>query len=465
MNNPRPPSNAEQEGLLSSAFHHDGAAQSLVDANLPEQAFPNSVYYALYRVICQEQQRHTARRLSSLQVLQVASPVIQQLAGVPAEGAAAFWSQIIDLLVEREDVHPLIARFTAWGEHVRLQEEAKEVALMSEALATGHIGIADYARSQRKHAARASRVAAFQPGLDPTALEALFERSLATDDTVATGFVDWDNLISLSYPGGLALGSLNTVAGDTGYGKTTMMMSLLHGLLVRPKPEDKVATAYVNFEVSDHEFLRSLFGVFMGVHPLVAARRGEYATPEGSERLSLMWVDFKRVLTAYLKDRLFEFRRWQTYQVEDIEHYVRLRAGDGFQVFIIDTVNRVMDEEARQSRHEEIQSVVYKLERLAHDLHVSVVLAAQHNREKHSRRDKRPVLCDIAGSQAIEHSSHSVSQLYRADLYDGAEHVELHVTKSRARGAQRDRTVKLRYCPDRRIYVPIHEQGTTVKMA
>lgn len=458
----RAPTNAEQEGLLSSAFHHDGAAQSLLDAKLPQHAFPNALFYALYKVICNEQARHQANRLSALQVRELAVPVITQLTQNSEEWAIAFWSQIVDLIPTREDVHPLIARFNAWGRYIAVQLRVPEVSDELAKLQRGELGLGPASRLLGDFQQEINALSVMSGyGVTPDDFAKMAMEVGRVDGIhLSTGFSRWDMLLGRGGRAGAPIGSVNTFSGATGAGKTTMLCGMLKQICFA----NLVPTCYINYEVTPREYTAFLFAMIMGQNPY---HRDSYirqhaAAMGGKEKVIEHWDEmgreFGRVIGNFVRDDKFHLVNNAGYNIDEVLSIIKVKAGMGFKVFFLDTVNRIESSRRYSQQNAEIQNVMGHIEKVAHDLDVQIWLGAQENREKRLRKDPRPVLGDIAGSSSIEQYSYSVSQLFRSDL-DGdgnVNYVEIYVNKSRGRGKQRDNKCLAKYSPQHMCYVP-HE--------
>jgi replicative DNA helicase len=76
------------------------------------------------------------------------------------------------------------------------------------------------------------------------------------------------------------------------------------------------------------------------------------------------------------------------------------------------------DRRAQSNRALEVGAVSRRLKRLAQELQVPVVAAAQVNRETESRPDKRPHLGDLRESGSIEQDADFVGFVYRDELHN-----------------------------------------------
>lgn len=109
----------------------------------------------------------------------------------------------------------------------------------------------------------------------------------------------------------------------------------------------------------------------------------------------------------------------------------------GLKLIAIDYLQIMAAENPRSPRHEQIETISAGIKRMAKDLGVPVLVLAQLNKEGSGRADPRPVLTDMAGSDAIVKDADRVLGLHRPRYYQvdnesiPADLAELHVLKCR----------------------------------
>jgi len=83
----------------------------------------------------------------------------------------------------------------------------------------------------------------------------------------------------------------------------------------------------------------------------------------------------------------------------------------------IDYLQKIIHPDKRLDRRLKVEAIAEMLKRVAVELDIPVVVLTQLNRNLEMRRDKRPVLSDLAESGAIEQIADVVLALYRHEVY------------------------------------------------
>lgn len=450
------PERSAQSALIGACFLLQNAPQTLAEADLHAEAFPDPLFHILYQLVC---------RLWQSQKTDILSEVINRDAFVetimsvlkladehgPAAGrghAQNLWRQIVHAgaHVHKDEFRTLLDYFEAYQSQQRAFGEAR-AALASVATAEqGTMSLGDLSSALRATGDSLARVSTRTTlGTSPQRWAELAEAMASPTNYLSTGFPDWDPMITSV--GGFPWASLHVISAPTGSGKTAVNMGLLRNICFH----GGCATCYVNYEVSAREFTELCCAAWTGVNPRLL-RSGSEATQADQSR-----AQFLRAVQALSRQDLLDVVHQESFDLRGLIALISNRASRGYRFFIIDTVNRLFIEDgSRRDRFVELERCVQALEQAALRLDVVIVLAAQENREKSKRVDKVPVLSDIGGSSAIEQCAHSVAQLYRADLYTDRSFAELHINKSRGLGLRPKGTniVPLRYEPGFLCYVP-----------
>jgi replicative DNA helicase len=103
-------------------------------------------------------------------------------------------------------------------------------------------------------------------------------------------------------------------------------------------------------------------------------------------------------------------------------------------LILVDYIQLVDSEDARDSRQEQIAKISRRLKTLARELKVPVIAISQLNRGVENREDKRPRMADLRESGAIEQDADLVLLLHRPEYYDANDQpgiAELIVAKNR----------------------------------
>jgi len=96
----------------------------------------------------------------------------------------------------------------------------------------------------------------------------------------------------------------------------------------------------------------------------------------------------------------------------------RLRMTVGLDLVIVDYLQLMESAKKSSNRTEEVGQISRGLKRLAMELNVPVIAAAQLSRAVEMRGDKRPLLADLRESGSIEQDSAAVIFIYRDDYYN-----------------------------------------------
>lgn len=96
----------------------------------------------------------------------------------------------------------------------------------------------------------------------------------------------------------------------------------------------------------------------------------------------------------------------------------RLKSKNNIGLIVIDYIQLIEQEDARESRQEHIAKVSRRLKTLARELDIPVIALSQLNRGVETREDRRPRMADLRESGAIEQDADIVLLLHRPEYYD-----------------------------------------------
>ncbi len=113
----------------------------------------------------------------------------------------------------------------------------------------------------------------------------------------------------------------------------------------------------------------------------------------------------------------------------------RLKLRKDIGLIVLDYIQLVDSEEARDSRQEQIAKISRRLKQLGRELNIPVIALSQLNRAVENREDRRPRMADLRESGAIEQDADLVLLLHRPEYYDPNDQpgvAELIIAKNRS---------------------------------
>jgi replicative DNA helicase len=215
---------------------------------------------------------------------------------------------------------------------------------------------------------------------------------------IRTGLAHIDNALK-----GLQPGRLYVLAGRPGSGK-----SLLVGQIGLEAARQGNRVLLCSPEMDRFEYLRRLACAAAGV------------SAEDVEDGKFSAEDQARILEEADKMSGLDFLVYDhgSQTVQDIRAQIMRHQPD---LLIVDYLQRLMPEDRRVGRYEQVSQISFDLDRIKKDFHIPVVAAAQLNRSVDSRNDKRPVMSDLRDSGTIEQDADAIGMLYRPGHYDSDE--------------------------------------------
>ena len=97
---------------------------------------------------------------------------------------------------------------------------------------------------------------------------------------------------------------------------------------------------------------------------------------------------------------------------------IKEKWGNGELGLVIVDYVQLIDCPNKYSRDDELSKVVLDLKAMAKALDVPVILMSQLSRDIEYRENKRPMLCDLRETQALESHADVVVMIYRDEYYD-----------------------------------------------
>ena len=219
---------------------------------------------------------------------------------------------------------------------------------------------------------------------------------------LSTGFESLDGIL-----GGLVEGTLVTIGGRTGMGKTAFAFNLLRNLAI----EKYIPSLYISLESTEQLCTNILIACTLNIK-----YRGLLSGQLVAEEWEKMDKGLPRIANApvYLDTK-------STYTIDDIcktveesvqEHQVKVVFIDYLQLIFAKTG-------FTENRYLELNYITRKLKALAKEFNITIVLISQLNRnaEGEKRLDHRPVLTDLRDSGTICDDSDVVCFVHRPEYY------------------------------------------------
>jgi replicative DNA helicase len=231
-----------------------------------------------------------------------------------------------------------------------------------------------------------------------------------------TGLGDLDKRIAPLLPGQFGI-----VAARTGVGKSTLLANIGDGIAAAGGTVLLLSAEMARTEIDERRLLAE-------------ARVPSSHFEAGGISPSLRdWAAVDGAVAA-LKKRSFIVDASSPTPAETRAKARYVKAAHGLDVLLVDYLQLLPPGPGRkgENREQEVARVSRSLKRLAQDLDVCVIAAAQVNRAPEARRDKRPLLSDLRESGALEQDTDLVLLIHQDDEAEGE--AEIRVAKHRNRG-------------------------------
>jgi replicative DNA helicase len=216
---------------------------------------------------------------------------------------------------------------------------------------------------------------------------------------IASGLIDFDRLIGSFLPSNLYI-----VAARPGQGKSALLLTIARNAVKSGK-----RVLFFSLEMSKAQLAQRLISQEAQVD-LFKIMRGKMDEKEWGRCHQAI-----ERLEEYKNNFIFNDMSGLTIaEVRNIARRAVAKYGKVDAVFF-DYVQLAGSDEDAFTREQEVAAVSRGLQRLAKEMNVPVIAAAQLSRAVEQRADKRPVLSDLRESGALEQDAYAVIFIYRKD--------------------------------------------------
>ncbi|QGJ71738.1 Replicative DNA helicase [Planctomycetales bacterium 10988] len=220
---------------------------------------------------------------------------------------------------------------------------------------------------------------------------------------IATGLIDLDHQI-----GGLQRSELAILAARPSMGKTALATTISENVAIRTGE----CVLFVSLEMSKLELTERIMCSFARVngHKLRNGFLGAEAQQKLVEKASEM-----SQAPLYIDDT-------PSRTVSEIAAAARrLKHREGLSLIVIDYLQLIEPDNARDPRQEQVAKIARRLKGLARSLEVPVLCLAQLNRQAEATKDNIPRLSHLRESGAIEQDADVVMFIHREEYYANSE--------------------------------------------
>jgi replicative DNA helicase len=216
---------------------------------------------------------------------------------------------------------------------------------------------------------------------------------------IASGLIDFDRLIGSFLPSNLYI-----VAARPGQGKSALLLTIARNAVKSGK-----RVLLFSLEMSKAQLAQRLLAQEAQID-LFKIMRGKMEEKE--------WERYHQAierLEAY-KDK-FIFNDMSGLTITEVRNIARRAAAKYGKIDAVffDYIQLAGNDEDVYTREQEVAAVSRGLQRLAREMDIPVIAAAQLSRAVEQRADKRPVLSDLRESGALEQDAYAVIFIYRKD--------------------------------------------------
>ena len=236
----------------------------------------------------------------------------------------------------------------------------------------------------------------------PKTYENIEKSSLGRYSTgVPVSFYDLDAMTQ-----GFQRGEVIVIAGRPSMGKTSLAMNLASNVA----KENKLPVCYFSLEQSREQLSYRFLSMELGIES-GRLRSGRLEQDEwpliGKE------IDNFGELPIFICDK----ESIKVKEMHSKSKKIKEKVGLGELGLVVVDYIQMMGSPNKESRDKELSKIIIELKKMAKDLDVPIVLMSQLSRDVERRENRRPMLCDLRGSEGFENHSDEVIMLYRHEYY------------------------------------------------
>lgn len=213
---------------------------------------------------------------------------------------------------------------------------------------------------------------------------------------IPTGLDDLDKRLG----GGMYRSDLILVAGRPGNGKSSFLSTIAVNMAEKGK-----RVGIITLEMESEDYFNRMASQVSGI-PVDVLRSG---------RLSDEQWDAYYAAVAYLAELPIQSDDTPSITPSTLRRKAREMAKNGLDVMLVDYIGLMEGDGKSENRVNEISQISRACKRLAREVKVPVVAAAQLNRAVEARSDPEPFLSDLRDSGSLEQDADVVMFLYRSE--------------------------------------------------
>lgn len=251
-------------------------------------------------------------------------------------------------------------------------------------------------------------------------------------DFLSTPYPRLNRALSFNTDGGLSRGAVYAITAASGQGKSSLAKAfVLHWV------RNERNALFVNYEEDQEHWEKLFFTHITKYNAYTLHKESQEIQDKASEQYT---EEMERI-----GDHLIAQHNPETLFYEDLEQWIRNLADQRrdmdkpLDVVVIDTLQSLfMKGSGGQQRWSQFEQMMVRLENLAKDLNVAIIITAQENNNRIKENRDVTLQSDIGGSATIVQKSTAVMVLMKKDTMDDpsvdGSFVEIQIPKNRITG-------------------------------